>query len=450
MTGNSNTTPDGLPDEPVVVRRIKAVDCPPYGGWIVENRSGTGKLRAIYSRHATGDPHDPFDDRASFDNLLLLDETPLIRWHCTECPTCEQLLVPIAQSRSELTDWAERINSVTRDALISESSEWIPAISPVLNLLPPGYHLVAADEYYPTDGEGRLFWTAAGESHDCCALRQHFFHGPDAPVFLLGTQPPACFSASRYRAARESYQSRPGIALHMTGRMSALLDGHHRALAAAAAGETFTCITISYLPKLREDSSEFGIEASRDNVSPAPELSRSDADWILANRGLFPIWRNSAANTSHLSPGDAARSPQNEWTLPVELPNLHAAYPDDEAMDGVFRLAGKDRKIRDDTIEGILAADSEVIDSEVTVVDLLFALAHLRDPRLVLTAQRVARDFRWRRAWFVAYGLLAAHRCPEVDDLFVEFLVNDDGTRPEIKAIIDDYFRQEPASSGRS
>jgi hypothetical protein len=371
-----------------------------------------------------------------------LDDIPLVRWHSTECPTCEQILMPIAPSRHELTEMAASVNSVTRSSLESESRDWVSALAPVLKLLGSGFYLLTPDHYYPTDGEGRLFWTAGYESHDCRALRSHW-DTADTPTFLIGTQPAGCFSTVRFQSARTSYETRPGIALHLFGRLSALLDGHHRALAAAATRDTFLCVTISGVGISGRSTR---LESQVDPVLRVhvANLPTPGSEWIAATLGS----RSIQPSSQQVNDMVRTHSPEpRAASIPVSLPHLHDDYPTDEALDSVFRVSGRRRQIRDETIEGLLASRFDDLDSRDRLHGLILALEVLHDQRLIPTAMRIARDSEYRAVWRTTYKLLARHRSTEVDDLFVEFLINDDGTYPDIKQTIDDYFRQPPPSN---
>ncbi|MGS9668585.1 hypothetical protein ACQWKP_23680, partial [Salmonella enterica subsp. enterica serovar Infantis] len=42
----------------------------------------------------------------------------------------------------------------------------------------------------------------------------------------------------------------------------------------------------------------------------------------------------------------------------------------------------------------------------------------------------------------LAFRLLAQKRTPQADAFFLDFAINDDGERPELTNIMDEYFRQ--------
>ncbi len=141
--------------------------------------------------------------------------------------------------------------------------------------------------------------------------------------------------------------------------------------------------------------------------------------------------------------GQLESLPQVELPPDVLPAGLDTAYPDLDAVAGRDVISKRTGAITDDQIEAILSGSRR---EHFHYGDLLHYLLKVMlgdgDPRAVRIAIRIARDLKYRSHWKLAFKLMATRRCEEVDDFFVEYLcARDQPDRPEIIAIIDDYFR---------
>lgn len=219
---------------PRIIYSISEQDYPPYGSLLVLNANGTGRLQMAISK-------DVSPPAGLYDGWLLLDGIPLVHWQQPDCPTCENLLLPCEGSPTEHAIWAERINGLTiSDFEVGDGFGWTKCLAPVLGLLPSGIFQISVDNYYPTDGQGNLFWQSPSQGWTTAMSYHWSVNGNgDFPAFLIATQSTRCFRPASFAAARKTFRQHPGLAYYLSGRLSALLDGHHRALAAAELGAPF-------------------------------------------------------------------------------------------------------------------------------------------------------------------------------------------------------------------
>jgi hypothetical protein len=129
----------------------------------------------------------------------------------------------------------------------------VRSILPVLELLSPGLYVVYEAQTHPSDGSGKFFWTAytnpviyGGSSDKNSAVGHHNF----TPGFLVPTRHPADFRIQRMMEIEDALKkgrTPAGIAYHITGMFSALLDGHHAATAALLNDVPFKCLMIEPL-----------------------------------------------------------------------------------------------------------------------------------------------------------------------------------------------------------
>lgn len=186
---------------------------------------------------------------------LTLNGVPLLSQKSPCCPTCERLLAT-GYGLSEANEpELEHIRQVLHDGF-SQLEDAIPALAPLLGLLTPGLYIIADGDVYPADGSGHFFWDVSDALAIVPATARIQLTDDDyeyeypygAPVFLYPSQ-----RRSRFNPARAAYYEEllrkdgplpHAIALHCAEGVSVLLDGHHKAAAAARLGRTLPCLTI--------------------------------------------------------------------------------------------------------------------------------------------------------------------------------------------------------------
>ena len=131
------------------------------------------------------------------------------------------------------------------------------AILPVLELLSDGLYVIHVGKVYPTDGAGNFFWDSYTVKHEIMGSAPYNpLIGAGkcfSPPFLVPTQSFSGYTEAAVGAAAEKLVSGKklgGIALHLTGMFSALLEGHINAAACIANNYDFNCIIIEPLNKV--------------------------------------------------------------------------------------------------------------------------------------------------------------------------------------------------------
>jgi|GEM_PF-712512 len=129
----------------------------------------------------------------------------------------------------------------------------VRSMIPVLELLSPGLYVVYEAQVHPSEGTGKFFWTSytspviyAGSADKSSVIGHNNF----TPGFLVPTRHPADFRLQRMMDCEEKLKKGKvlaGIAYHLTGMFSALLDGHHAATAALLNDVPFKCLMIEPL-----------------------------------------------------------------------------------------------------------------------------------------------------------------------------------------------------------
>ena len=221
---------------------------------------GTGVLR--WERRLLPAKADPYETPL----CLTLRGAPLLSWLAAVCETSESWLctgwgLDTAEC-PELDALREILNSV-----FAQLEDAVPSLSPLLELLPEGVYVLAESDAYPTDGCGQFFWNVSDRLEPnpttglvCLADDDYDYkYERIPPKFLYPSQRRSRLDLERVDYYKERFQqdgSLPhGIALYVgAGGMSVLLDGHHKAAAAALLGRTLPCLTVLPLGYYRLDN----------------------------------------------------------------------------------------------------------------------------------------------------------------------------------------------------
>lgn len=109
-------------------------------------------------------------------------------------------------------------------------------IVPALGLLRDNYYVILDTELYPTDGNGHLFWNVPDSNQpmpgSCLYYRGDGEWGLLRSYFTIATQSIKNLNKCRVDYYREHIGCR-ALAYYMDGYMTALIDGHHKVMAAA-------------------------------------------------------------------------------------------------------------------------------------------------------------------------------------------------------------------------
>ena len=210
---------------------------------------GTGALR--WESRALPPEADPYESPV----CLTLRGTPLLSWLAAVCETCESWLC---------TGWGlDRAECPELDTLrktlnggFARLEDAVPALSPLLELLRSGVYVLAESDAYPTDGCGQFFWNVSDCLEPNPATGAVYLNDDDydyqyerlPPVFLYPSQRQSRLDMQRVDYYKERFQQDGplphGLAVYVTEGISILLDGHHKAAAAALLGRTLPCLTV--------------------------------------------------------------------------------------------------------------------------------------------------------------------------------------------------------------
>ncbi|MBR2750830.1 MAG: hypothetical protein IKD90_06845 [Clostridiales bacterium] len=184
---------------------------------------------------------------------VVLNGKPIIQAKLPSCPTCKGMLA--TGYGLENIDCPEleaaRICMNSEFVSIQDSAE---KIKPLLGLLGDGYYVLADTLLFPSDGDGHFFYKVPDElryyTATCCGYYDpSIISCADAlPMFLYPTQSSSLIQNDRvehYAKIMKTEKNPPrALTYHLQGYMNVLLDGHHKACAAASLGQMLPCLTI--------------------------------------------------------------------------------------------------------------------------------------------------------------------------------------------------------------
>ncbi len=352
---------------------------------------------------------------------------PLINLWPDECPTCAGMVSAGFGSDSE---GAARF--------ISAMNQWnqpfqdLPTtfshLEPLLTLLPSGYYTLEDRELYPVDGNGHFFWSVGTQKSKNPATasvvdeidQERYYYTP-GPLYLLPTQSPAHFNPERAAFYRDKPDTRAIAWYFNDSYLCALLDGHHKACAAALEKRPVKSLVIAPVKHAFSDSLTFGNGekfTKKEFIKGIPRHTKSER--------LSPEY-SQACITPDV---------RDTFIWPDELIQSVSAFPGVEAASTLLEAGDLSEKRINGIIEGGVQVDYE----DLPVI--MQALFYTHSPLFIPFACFICREQYCSSYRYLAFSLLAQTPCQPVEDFFLDFLINDDGTRPDFTRIVDDYFRQ--------
>ncbi|WP_110955050.1 hypothetical protein [Anaerosinus massiliensis] len=371
--------------------------------------------------------------------FMLLKDIPLVKWHCIDeynCPTCEKLI----SAGYGLNSINEEVISEIRSCM-NQSYKTIDLavdnLVPILKLLSSGYYVVVDLPLYPADGNGQFFWNQSNQpafNKGTCSIYYKQMYSQGRPAFILPSQLPESYDAATMNRYQEMYragESLRGLAYYMGDYLCTLLDGHHKAVAAALEGQEFRCLTI--LPvhgvSCLKDEKNFKMSIGSQWIDSKNLPTKFNKDFKKLYGQDNKLKTNEVEKYLTM---EAECWEQFKW--PQELLDIGKQYPD------AFTLACIDFSgdLSDERIYRLLL--NEEVDSEDKLEFIFKSLVGLKDIRATELAMKIAKDEGLKNLWQEVFEYLATVQSEQIEDFFIDFLVNDEKLRPKLTKIADNYL----------
>ena len=330
------------------------------------------------------------------------------------------------------------------------------AIMPVLELLSNGLYVVHLGKVFPTDGAGNFFWDAFTIKHEISGSAPYNpVIGSEkcfSPPFLIPTHAFSGYIESAVRNASEKIASGKkigGIAYHLTGMFSALIEGHINAAACATNGTDFTCIIIEPLnnviygePGSIDENKVIALSCPFVKIS-FDNISRKMLENFFINRRVcIPKeyeqikWK---ADKMH-SNGVLARKVNPNIDRNVE------GYPDAEMMASAYAI----NELTDNDLNVLLSgsavsADGSVIISQNFYESITYAINYLQlkdKKRFIEFAGSIIKNPDLSGAYSYVVNRLKYVMDAKVNELFKYILETESEAFIPLKTIAERYIKQ--------
>lgn len=335
-------------------------------GALLQVENGKGLLYDCYSEEPSP---------ATYCTLMLGD-FPLFQLQGDEyfCPTCEKIIR--SSYGLEQTDEfrEERMNG--ENVSFSEALE---GLRPLLGLLEDNCYVVLDTQLFPTDGNGHVFWNVPesrkGVPGSCLFYRGDGQWGDSRPHFTVATQSIEKLCPSRV----EYYRRHPGcraVAYYMDGYMTALLDGHHKAMAAALDHRCVNALVIMPCHRVvRQERKDSGEICRREYLVSGDMWFSCEEYGVKSGRTMErkkPSPEKMGAIRSRFS--------RQEPPFPYDNDELAAVYPGASEASDIDAYTDKYGEITQEVLDQILTQEHSCTVYQIRA--LLRALTGLRHERL--------------------------------------------------------------------
>ena len=390
---------------------IRKLDVSGYG-WcseavLVYVKNGRGVLKSIIGKA---------DEDYQYKASLLLNNKHLIYGEYPIFPTCSAMLARGYGIENADCIEIEQIRSRINSEYISIENS-VEDLSPITGLLKSGYYVIADAPQYPTAGDEHFFVNVPDElTYRQSACAEYYSNKYLAvlggyPAYIYPTQSNSCLNpdrANEYLTIIDKPCSPRAIALYNYGFISALLDGHHKAYAAARKGCMLKCLVIIPLTLTVHRRSRNGREFA----------CFSDIKIPMSDLPLYCKDRNGRCKNI-LKPKITANKkiPENNFTL---------RYPTIKEL-AEYSLIDPERNgmTSEEAAEKWMREDMERLE------DLIVYLARTMPEKAFGICQNIVKSENANAdVLSVAFRLLLNDKTPETEQLFIDYIVeNDPGSK---------------------
>ena len=427
------------------IKIIKRIDSGKYPWcndvFVVSVRKGKAALKIETYGHSLDS-----DKYHEIISAITLNGMPLIQSQLPACPTCAGMLATgygVDKDNKEIKAISDAINSE-----FESLEKSIDNIKPLLGLLKDGVYVIADIPSYPTDGSGNFFWAVSNKLKEVTATTCTYYDMEDfgavdgLPIFLYPSQSTDRFNQERvdHYLKTVSEKSAPrAIAYHINGFINVLLDGHHKAAAAAISGNYVNCLTIfpvtcyqvllphTIIPRLNIYCSQF-------------EISSDDLPlWFKK-----PSFEKIKLSTKQISDGDiikrkweqhylsSARSfPDVKEIAAQKINKIHEIT--DALIDECYSCITSDSSKK---LRFIITVLNRKNDNRCRSIALKCAKLKIQSPQLRNIEPQYFNCLR--EAAFKV--LVRIKDDQEIEQFFIEFLIDDEEKHEVLKKIANSYW----------
>ncbi len=411
-------------DNKIVLVKIFAASETPWGkdAALLWKGPGNDRLTMRYGKCRSG----------VMKRFVMLDGRPLLKWrHRGDGETAAEHFLSSGKC-VELHE-NEILNILSPEAGFEyEGAASFKKISGFLEMLETGLYILTEFDHFPADLNGRFFWDFSRENSGYRHIGHQISPMAAYPAFLYPAFSETMFCDERvkhYQKMISSGAQLTALAFYFDEYASIILDGHHRAAASFLEGVKIRCTTVvpcSGYKFVNDKTTHFCFAGMAVPVN-AVHSSMIDQSSISGER--YKIDHHAVSKLDAIDAGGGTSD-----GLMADLKSASGFFPPLNVVEGADIIGD----FSDENIRAIIDGEGS---EKMMLQEILFdVLDGFSDPRTFAVAKELALSERHSHLWEKAFAYLSNFKNAEVEDIFVEFIVGDDGRRPNLTKIANDYF----------
>ena len=355
-----------------------------------------------------------YDEDYRQKSTLLLNGKPLIQGEYPICPTCSAMIARGYGIEKIDTPEMQKIRDKVNCPFVSLKTS-IENISSIIGLLNDGYYIIADSMLYPTDGENHFFMNVQDKADYMEAATPEYYNSDfmdvtsGFPAYIYPTQSNLCLNTDRakYYLDRIEKENAPrAIAYYQYGFLCSLLDGHHKAYAAALKGAMMHSIVIIPIQYVLNDMNKQEIFAVFGDIKiNMKELPNFKPDDKMIKNITFEEYHN----------------------LPVSEDGMFLeCYPTVEELSG-YLVAKKDNTELTKSVIDDWLSKNDIDMSRLKYYISYYARTDLKKSMMIVkeiltneSSSHFLKEF--------AVRFLVRHKCDEAEQMMIDYLIEHDPT----------------------
>jgi len=407
--------------------------------------------------NVSGVTYNPYERVPSIELLYVNDEAIINMTRPSRGDEYTDKVVNQISTISVCDDNIKTVLSTVSDNYFTYSQSMAKSLHPFFELLSDGIYVCHEAKMIPSNGAGAFFWNAYAHRHVIAGTASYNrTMGKESsfiPCFLIPTTNPSEYSEQKVKAQREKLSSGKkvgGLAYHVSGMFSALLDGHHSATACLLNDTDFRCLVIEPMRDMMYETPEQAMQYGREPritalscpfvkipVEQIPPLMLES--FLLRRNGVRPKFFAELKKKA----GKSLRT-VNRKSIPREVMLKAEHLPDSAAIESSHAVT----ELTDEQLAALLAGETKFEDktiisnnyynSVITACNYLqyedfdrffeFACAIVESPDLIATHKHIIER-------------LCAINNKKIHDFFVAVMEKQDPIHENYIAIFEAYIK---------
>lgn len=264
--------------------------------------------------------------------------------------------------------------AVASDNYFVYSQSLIKSLQPVLEMLTPGLYVCHVSKMIQSDGAGNFFWNAYTVRHEVSGSADYNQvigrENNYIPCFLVPASLMTEYNDARFKQETDKLKKDKkigGVAFHLSGMFSVLLDGHHNAAACLAENADFSCLVIEPVRQVlyepRQRAAELGHEPRVIALStPYVKIPLGGVPESMLENFLMKRYRTKPINYDTLKyKASKPLKSNNRRVLPKEVLLRAELLPDCAMIESAHAVNG----LTDEELDALLAGETMLGDKVI-------------------------------------------------------------------------------------